>query len=239
MKELNQTWLLCLLGLLSGCVGINESSKHELTDGVYKLKRPGSHASLVYIERTEDSIKVLPLQRTEKRLKADSLKMFAFQFPPNSANELPVHHNFIKHSIDFDILTILFKYRPATAGFPSQLNTNLNGALYLGLRSDKYSLSYTKNVVNTYKRNIVHYGFSFGLFAGLGSTAMNPWVTNNSISSEYDGVVIPKGVAGIIGINNLTVGLTLGIDHLADKNKRVWLYQGKPWAGLSVGLNLN
>ncbi|GAB3813836.1 hypothetical protein GCM10028895_06320 [Pontibacter rugosus] len=56
---------------------------------------------------------------------------------------------------------------------------------------------------------------------------------------EYEGVVLLKGVAGIIGINNFSLGLTIGIDHLFDKNRDDWIYQHKPWVGLAFGLNLN
>jgi hypothetical protein len=48
-----------------------------------------------------------------------------------------------------------------------------------------------------------------------------------------------KGIAGIIGINNFTLGLAVGFDNLLDKNKKVWVYQGKPWLGLAFGLNSN
>ena len=68
---------------------------------------------------------------------------------------------------------------------------------------------------------------------------MNPSVTNNQITTEYDGLVSSKGLAGIIGINNFTIGLALGYDNLLDANKKKWIYQGKPWIGLAFGLNLN
>ena len=68
---------------------------------------------------------------------------------------------------------------------------------------------------------------------------MNPWVTNNRIAIEYDGVVWTKGVTGIIGLNNFTTGLAVGWDHLLDRNMAYWIYQGKPWIGFVFGLNLN
>ena len=80
---------------------------------------------------------------------------------------------------------------------------------------------------------------SFGLFAGLGATTMNTFVTNNGVSSEYDGVLFTKGIAVMAGVGNLTFGLAFGIDHLMDNNHKTWIYQAKPWLGLTVGLNLN
>ena len=75
--------------------------------------------------------------------------------------------------------------------------------------------------------------------AGIGSTAMNPWVTLDRIPIEYEGVTWAKGLAAIAGLNNFTAGLALGWDHLLDKNNRLWIYQGKPWVGFVFGLNLN
>lgn len=102
-----------------------------------------------------------------------------------------------------------------------------------------YRLSSEKTALNTYQKNINHFGYSVGIFAGLGATFMSPYVTNNRIATEYDGVVITKGIAGLIGIGNLTFGAAIGFDHLMDKNYKKWIYQSKPWAGFTVGLNLN
>jgi hypothetical protein len=84
-----------------------------------------------------------------------------------------------------------------------------------------------------------HFGYSIGFFGGLGATSMNPSVTNNLVTIEYDGVVITKGIAGLIGIGNLTFGAAVGLDHLMDKNRKAWIYQRKPWVGFTLGLNLN
>ena len=74
---------------------------------------------------------------------------------------------------------------------------------------------------------------------GLGNTIITPTTTNNVISSEYDGIILQKGIAGIIAVNKLTVGLSLGSDNLLDVNQNFWIYQNKPWFGLMLGLNLN
>ncbi|MGL6268762.1 MAG: hypothetical protein ACRC2O_12600 [Chitinophagaceae bacterium] len=76
-------------------------------------------------------------------------------------------------------------------------------------------------------------------FTGLGNTFMSPTNTNNTLLQEYDGIVWSKGLAGILAINNFTVGLALGFDYLVDKNRSIWIYQNKPWLGLAFGLNLN
>jgi hypothetical protein len=68
---------------------------------------------------------------------------------------------------------------------------------------------------------------------------MNPWVTNYQIDSEYDGLVWFNGFAGIIGVDNYSIGLAIGWDNLLDQNRRFWYYQQKPWLGLTFGININ
>ena len=84
-----------------------------------------------------------------------------------------------------------------------------------------------------------HFGFSFGVFTGFGNTFMSPTNTNNILQQEYDGIVWSKGVAGILAVNNFTLGLAFGFDNLLDKNHSNWNYKNKPWVGLAFGLNLN
>jgi hypothetical protein len=109
----------------------------------------------------------------------------------------------------------------------------------VGYRLDNYSVDYKPKILKTAERDITHYGFSLGIFSGFGSTFMSPTTTNNILNQEYDGVVWNKGIAGIIAIDRFTLGLALGTDHLLDKNKSIWIYQGKAWLGLVFGLNLN
>ena len=68
---------------------------------------------------------------------------------------------------------------------------------------------------------------------------MNPWVTSDRVQIEYEGIIWTKGIAGLVGLNNFTVGLALGWDHLLDQNRKDWIYQQKPWLGFVFGLNLN
>lgn len=146
---------------------------------------------------------------------------------------------FVNRSFDLDVLSILFKYRPTSFGIPNQLNTDFNTAGYIGYRTDAYIISFDKNPLNSYQRRINHFAYSAGFFAGLGATQISPFVTKDAIQSEYDGVVLTNGLSGLIGIGDLTFGLSLGLDHLLDKNHKVWIYNSKPWLGFTVGLNIN
>ncbi len=120
------------------------------------------------------------------------------------------------------------------------MNANLNGGAYLGLRNDIYSIKYSASpLLLKSERKINHFGFSAGIFTGIGNTLVSSTSTNNLASYDYEGIVWSKGLAGIFAINNFTVGISIGIDYLMDKNRSIWIYQNQPWAGLAFGLNLN
>lgn len=148
-------------------------------------------------------------------------------------------YNFSKSSFDFDLISIPLKFRAPAAGLPAQLNATVNGGLYAGRRTDYYRLSRRRNELGIDRTSLQHYGLSFGVFTGIGSAVMNPSVTNDQISVEYDAMVIPFGVTVLAGYNNLTFGLAGGFDYMLSHHRKYWTYNGKPWLGLTVGLNLN
>ena len=148
-------------------------------------------------------------------------------------------HSFRKSTFDLGAISVLFKCRPTIHGFPPQMNTAFNGSIYLGMRTDLYKLRYKESPLHRFKKSLSHYGYSFGFFSGLGTELVNEFNTEGGIAIEYDGIVNLSGLVAIIGVNNLTFGLALGADHLLDKNKKFWIYTGKPWLGVSVGLNIN
>jgi hypothetical protein len=237
-KEHLATIFICSV-VFVGCGIIRGVPKYVFADGYYSSKSRKSGHAKYYVNNANDTIYVYKIKKENNSFVTDTLTHKASLFPESSPKFVSDDRYFRQSSFDVDFLTIPFKYRPPVNNFPSQFTTNLNGAVYLGYRNDIYSLGYHKNPLNIYRRKIMHYGYSMGIVTGFGATAMNPWVTENKISIEYEGMVWSKGLAAIIGINNFTIGLALGWDTLLDKNKTVWIYQSKPWLGLAFGLNLN
>lgn len=227
------------LSLLGSCQVIKPSSKYGLSEDYYRSRLNHKKSKKVYVVPEEDSIKVYSYKRVQEGW-VDTTTSLKIAFPshqkPADFNSYLFRHN----SFDVDVLSILVKYRPAISHFPNQFNTSiLNGALYLGYRSDIYKLKYTQNPLKIYNRSVSHFGLSIGAFTGFGASHIDEFVTHNGVDIQYDGFVNVAGIAGIIGIDKLSFGLLVGADHLLDKNHSVWIYQGKPWIGLSVGLNLN
>lgn len=243
-KKDNCNQLFCLILILtlsnffSGCKSIKDSPKYKFEDGIYMTAEDSKKAP-VYIENTNDSIVVYALRKGWQRMSIGAGSISKRTFPQKSSTKTIATNRYWQNSFDIDILTIPLKLRPALSSFPRQLNNNLNGTIYLGYRNDTYSLSYDRNPVGILSQKITHYGISAGIITGIGATAMNPYVTNNQISVEYDGFIWSKGIAVIMGIDRFTFGIIGAVDHLLDNNRAYWLYQGKPYAGLAVGLNLN
>ncbi|WP_026464424.1 hypothetical protein [Adhaeribacter aquaticus] len=219
---------ISILVFFCSCTRIQNPSKYELAEGRYKLKMEGKLYN-VYLQNLEDSLILYKLPG----------KIYTY-IPKEAANYYGVKQQLTKSSLDVDVLTALFKIRPPVKDvLPIQFNTNFNGNVYVGRRKDVYHINYKKNDLGVFGRQINHFGFSAGGFIGMGNTAMNASTTANGIAADYDGLIVQKGIAGILAINKLTAGVSLGFDNLLDPNKRYWIYQNKPWFGLVLGLNLN
>lgn len=212
--------LLYLFGILTSCSVLKNAPKHELSEDAYEFKQGKSRYTKVYVDVEEDTVNIIALENQPLLLQWGQPEFF------------------LKRSFDIDLLTVPFKFRPGISGFPRQLNANINGNVFIGYRIDRIELEF-KNTPVGMKKIQKHRAISFGGFAGLGNTAVTPWTTNYQTTDEYEGFILIRGIALMAGINNLTVGLGVGWDYLTDRDKNIWIYQNKPWYGLTLGLNLN
>lgn len=232
------SWFVLSVFLFS-CSAYREAPKFQFSDGYYKVKLAGTKPTKVYVENEEDSIVIYLLRRRGKSLSVNTSSRRKVTLKQIKDDSLFQSSVFTHPSFDVDFITVPITYRPVSEGFPRQLSSNFNGSLYLGFRRDIYSVKYNRLILGKFKRSITHYGYSIGGFSGFGITTMNPYVTRNSISIEYDGMVWSKGISLIMGIQNYTLGIALGWDNLLDENHLNWIYQGRPWLGLALGLSLN
>jgi hypothetical protein len=211
---------LGLAFLAASCATITNSPKYQLNNGYYDFRQQGNRYKKVFVEVTDDSVKIYPSNG-------------------ESITILPSSDEFFRtRTFDLDVTTIGFRYRPATQNLPRQLNSTFNGNLYMGYRVDQFQIDFMETPAGIKKLNR-HMAFTMGVFGGMGSTFVSPWTTNNQVTDEYDGFILSRGIAAMAGINNLTVGVALGWDYLTDRDKAVWIYQNKPWLGLMIGLNIN
>jgi hypothetical protein len=114
-------FVVCIL-FLSACGTVRDSPKYQLSDGAYFYRQKDAkyRKAIVYVH--EDSIKV---------------------FSASNPDELIIRNPgrdqfFLKPSFDLDVMTVGFKYRPATFNLPRQLTTVLmemhtSGIVLIGL----------------------------------------------------------------------------------------------------------
>lgn len=221
------------MGGITSCASINKIE--ALPDGSFNLAtrhyRPlaTSSATLnrkrleVYLARTDSTLTIRPL----------ALSLPAVTIPLAAARRMHFYHR----TLDVDILTIPFKIRPSQQDFPPQLNPNFSAAVYMGYRLDRYKIRPATKTDN--QLLLTGLGAGLGGFLGVGAVTMNPFVTQNAIAYEYDGLVINGGVATIYDAKKFNLGLAVGLDFLLDNNRRQWLYHRKPWLGVLFGINLN
>lgn len=225
-----------LAATCAGCNLLNKTSSTVLQKGAYTHRSDDKKD--VYINITEQGIEAHPVSKQDGSWKVDSTKapvVYPFELKGSPARQAVFH----KYSFDIDFLTIPLKLRPAKETVPAQLNSNLNGALFFGYRTDEYKLNYQTDLLGESEMQVSHFGFSLGVFTGLGNTLMSPTNTNDLLQQEYDGLIWSKGLTGIIAVNSFTIGISAGFDNLLDKNRKIWIYETQPWIGLAFGINLN
>jgi hypothetical protein len=222
IKAREFSWIFISCFLMIGCSTLKNSPKYELVDDYYAFRQKGSRYQKAFAYVEDDTIRIFKQKNIKEPILSDPEK-----------DQL-----FLKRSFDVDVMTVGFKYRPGTSNLPRQLNTDFNGNVFIGYRLDRFRVHYDKTPLKT--RKVFHHrGLTAGGFAGIGATSITPWTTNNLSADEYNGFILSRGLAIMVGLNNLTVGLGVGWDYLTDRDKDIWIYQNKPWYGLTVGLNLN
>jgi len=223
---------------LSGCIFVRESSKNGFNDGIYRTG--GFYGKKVYVLKVDDdTISVFPLWKFKDSTAILTNKRTNYLTKQRKMKDQLAFHKFYRPSFDLDLMTLAMKYRPAIKDIPNQLTTGFNGALFFGYRIDAYKLKYHRTPLNVYNQSIKHLGYSAGVYAGIGNTAINGSVLNDPNSTIlYDGVLLIAGVAANIAVEKITFGLSLGADHLLDHYHTAWIYEGKPTIGFTLGLNL-
>jgi hypothetical protein len=223
------------LSLIS-CISVEKIAFHDLSSGYYKLKTPDTEPSKIYAKVIYDSITVYRTTGDGKQTIVDTTTHMSANINAIRKGDPLYGSCFVKKSADIDLSTVLLKYRPARGGVPNQLNANLNAAFYVGFRKDYYKMIASTSPLHEEGSFCRHTGFDFGLFAGFGITQINPTVTNDKITQEYDGIIFQKGAGLFLTLERMSVGIVLGFDNLMDSNKDAWVYNQKPYIGLSIGI---
>lgn len=221
--------------LLVGCAAVGHLPALEPGDyQFYRTNDPALNTAVgpdraFYIEQVQDSLKFYGQSATDT--------------PPHRfsyAVRRGRHVVLLDRKFDLDVFTIPFKARPPRGPVPVQLNTNFNAALYVGRRLDFYHVNGRQLLDGHHAAQVRTVGLGYGLFTGLGSTAVSADVLGRpGTGVEYEGFVVHAGAATLYDARIFNLGLALGFDQLLGPDGRHWLYQRKPWFGVLFGLDLN
>lgn len=226
--------VICVIGIFTSCNTLEKASMHGLNSGFYKLKSDNNSAQHVYLDVANEQIDVYH----HKKQQPD--KKHFLTIPLNISDSIVFKKMVLKkQSLDVDITSILFKYRPSIYDLPAQVNTDLNIALYFGWRHDNYHIMTKKDPLGRNYNKINNLGYDFGLFAGPSATLISPFSTQNLKNYDYNGMIIQTGIAGFIESNVASFGLAIGYDYLLNPDRKIWIYNNKPWVGFVVGIALN
>jgi hypothetical protein len=228
-------WVTSLV-LTAGCVPFDKIYSHDFNDGFFKLEFSGKKSENVYLNVTDDSVKVYSVQKENKFRLSDTSTFYGVNLKSIVPGNILYNSTFIKTSADIDLSTVLLKFRPASGDVPSQLSTNANGIFYAGFRKDRFKFKSSFSKAHEMSSFIRHTGFDFGFFAGIGITPVSPTMTMNRTIQEYDGIVFQKGFSIFGTYENMSVGLAIGFDNLIGHDKSIWIYNQKTWIGLVLGV---
>jgi hypothetical protein len=159
-----------------GCTLFEQSSRHGFLSGYYHFESDSGVMKKVYLNIAEDSITVYPVK---KKSIADTPLFGISLMPVDTFRSYP--EKFGKKSLDIDITTILFKYRPGRNGLPAQMTTDFNAAMYVGWRHDNYHLRSIPNPGKEYHYETLGRGFDLGFVAGPGTTLVGPFSTKEAV----------------------------------------------------------
>jgi hypothetical protein len=218
----------------SACSVIEKTSKHEFESGYYNLKNGDSDPVKVFLEISEDTINVYSTQAQPSEEK----KMMVFPMVPVDSS-IRYFTQFSRQSLDIDVTTILFKFRPEAEGQPAQMTTDFNFALYAGWRHDNYKFVSELDPLGRRHYEVVKRGFDVGILAGAGTTFIGPFNTRDRYLGEYNGLILQYGLAFFLESNVASFGIACGFDHLMSEHRNVWIYDQKPWLGFVIGIALH
>jgi hypothetical protein len=212
-------------------------SQHSFDSDFYRLKTHGAKSSKVYAEVIEDSIIVYRVTSDGKNEFINTSSSVGSRISRIKSDNYLYGSYFTKNSLDVDLTSILFKSRHSMDDVPNQFSADLNFAIYAGFRKDIYRIITPVHPLREGRSSVLQIGFNAGIFAGIGSSSVNPTVTNNKISQTYDAMIFQKGFAGFISINGMSVGLAVGFDNFLDKNRSSWIYNQKAYLGLIISVS--
>lgn len=152
-----------IICFICGCSTTKDSPKYTFSNSTYRVKsKEDKYKAYVAIDKE----KIIIYKYFNGKYDTTAYtRLFRKGFIDSTQKYM-----FTKYSFDVDLISIPLKYRLQTEFLPHQLNSSINGGLYIGRRADMYFMRKKELTFTEDHFAIYHLGVSFGIFAGIGST---------------------------------------------------------------------
>lgn len=212
-------------------LGATDNSEITVTKGaLYTVERVMSNGDIVIkfltwnkkrqTEQKKYNFKMLPAEATKAApLPIDNIKFFLLSKSTFAAS--CSEYNFQQTwDITFGTLTTPFKFRHS----PFLFTTNLNlGAL----------VAFQKKFATNW---------SWGIVGGLSlsSVTLDSFSTKGFVMTNTERPAVTPTISGMIGYKNINITIGLGWDFINKPSaiEESWIYAGKRWIGVGVGISL-
>lgn len=158
-------------------------------------------------------------------------------FPPAVDHKQPVFR-YYEHQMFLQPVTIALRFRGEALRdtVPAQATTGFNAGFALGWKLSKIYWRRNKNAFNSQTQR---YSLGLGGLFSMGAVELNDKNTRAPRAQFPRSVpVLTYGAMVTLGLGSLNLGVAGGIDRTFTTQTDGWLYQGKPWWGLVLGLDV-
>lgn len=139
-------------------------------------------------------------------------------------------------------ISVPFKFRKAIKNdprildsLPSQVETGFTVGFAAG---EKFSLNIFNSKKNLLGSYVNRYSIYPGAFVNLGTTTLKRLTTKDAITFDQTVPLFSYGAYLMLGFNSINIGYNIGFDHPLNRAGKDWVYQGKLWQGITLGLDI-
>jgi hypothetical protein len=140
----------------------------------------------------------------------------------------------------FQALTVPVQFRPRLNEFtPATASGNFNIGVgwvhkFTRVTYRKFELGGSKNFSSNVLNN---FSISPGIFIAPSVISLTSANTNGNVKNNMSVLGSTAGILGVVGYNNLNMGLAVGFDKTYGALDKTWIYNGNLWIGLVFSID--
>ena len=144
---------------------------------------------------------------------------------------------YLEISSIFQALTLPIKVRFAQKKQPYSADGSINLGFAFGWKFTHsiYKNYYQKKGMVFMKQQTKSFSITPGVFAG--PTVLEITTLNSNATDDRKVLGLTYGAMVAFGVNRFNFGLASGIDYIVQNKSKNWIYNGKPWIGVTIAID--